>query len=81
MFYLRNVQCFVKQAYAFEHNHFLTNLEKMIIDGLKVQIGILMPSQKESPADLNPKFLNPEFNSPSRVKLSVSSAERKLSQN
>ena len=30
----------------------------MITDKLKVQIDILMPFQKESPAVLNPKFLN-----------------------
>ena len=30
----------------------------MIVDRLKVQIDILMPFQKESPAELNSKFLN-----------------------
>ena len=41
----------------------------MITDRLKVQVDISMPFQKESPVDLNSKFLNPELNSPNRVKL------------
>ena len=30
----------------------------MIADRLKVQVGILMPFQRKSPAELNSKFLN-----------------------